>query len=211
MEKNTVEAEKLGFQKIHETFRPKILRYLTRLVGEHESEDLAQEVFVKINQGLESFRGESKLSTWIYRIATNTALDRMRSLSFRQMVQEEPLSNPITEDEIEVEDKDVWTGEKRPSADQELIRKEMNECIRNFIENLLADYKAVILLSEIEGLKNREIAEILGISLDTVKIRLHRAKVKLKKELETHCSFYRDEQNELSCNLKDALEELKRT
>jgi RNA polymerase sigma-70 factor (ECF subfamily) len=83
----------------------------------------------------------------------------------------------------------------------------MNECIRSFIDNLLADHKAVILLSEIEGLKNKEVAEILGITLDTVKIRLHRARAKLKKELEANCNLYRDEQNELACDLKQAFKE----
>lgn len=56
----------LGFQKIYDDFHLKILRYLRRLVGEHESEDLTQEVFVKVSQGLKDFRGGSKLSTWIY-------------------------------------------------------------------------------------------------------------------------------------------------
>ena len=63
------------FGKIYEDFRPRILRYLTRLVGEGEAEDLAQEVFVKIDRGLKTFRGESRISTWIYRIATHAAIE----------------------------------------------------------------------------------------------------------------------------------------
>ena len=199
--------DELEFQEIHDIFRPKIHRYLTRLVGEHEAEDLTQEVFAKVNQALKTFRGESQLSTWIYRIATNAAFDRLRSPSFRRMVQKRSANDSIAIGEIDPEDKDVWTGEKTPSLETSLIRKEMNECIRNFVENLPAEYRAVIVLSELEGLKNREIAEILGATLDTVKIRLHRARAKLKKELETHCSFYRDERNELACDLKSAFEE----
>ena len=64
------------FQKIYEDFRPKIIRYLTRMVGESEAEDLTQEVFTKIGQALKTFRGESQLSTWVYQIATHAALDR---------------------------------------------------------------------------------------------------------------------------------------
>ena len=56
----------LEFKKIYETFRAKILRYLARLVGAHEAEDLTQEVFLRINQALKSFRGEAQLSTWVY-------------------------------------------------------------------------------------------------------------------------------------------------
>ena len=181
------------FQEIFYTYQPKIQRYLTRMVGETEAEDLTQEVFVKIGQGLKSFRGLSSLSTWIYKIATNTALDKLRSSSFK---------NRPTMPESELEDLDTWTGEKKPSAEKQTIKKEMNKCIRDFIEKLPENYRSVMVLSEVEGQKGKEIAEILGISLDTVKIRLHRAKTKLKKELQNHCNFYRDEQNEFACDKK---------
>ena len=172
-----------------------------------EAEDLTHEVFIKINNSLRSFRGSSSLSTWIYRIATNTALDRLRSQDFKRSVQEIP---PISEDETDIEDKDVWTGRKITLPDQQLIRKEMNACIRGFIDSLPPDYRSVIVLGDLEEFKNHEIAEILGISLDTVKIRLHRARAKLRKQLETHCSFYRDEQNEFSCDLKSAMVEFRK-
>lgn len=196
-------AGELEFQNIHNMFRPKILRYLTRLVGRHEAEDLTQEVFVKVAQALTTFRGESQVSTWIYRIATNAALDRLRTSSFQQMTKRKLLDDSR---EGEVEDKDVWTGERPPSAEQQLIQKEMNNCIRDFIENLPENYRSVVVLSELEQLKNDEIAEVLGVTLDTVKIRLHRARAKLKKELEIHCSFYRDERNQLACDLKTAFD-----
>jgi len=199
----------LEFQKIYDTFQPKIHRYLTRLVGEHEAEDLTQEVFTKVSQGLKNFRGESQLSTWIYRIATNIAFDRLRNPSFQQMIQKRLSSDSTEEGKISTENV-VWTSERTPTIDQQLIRKEMNECIQNFIEKLPENYRTVLVLSELEGLKNREIAEILQVSLDTVKIRLHRARAKLKKELEIHCSFYRDERNELACDLKSAFEEFQK-
>jgi RNA polymerase sigma-70 factor, ECF subfamily len=160
---------------------------------------------------MKSFRGKSQLSTWIYRIATNAALDRLRSPSFQRMAQEKLSNDSIVEDKIGIEDKDVWTGEETPSVEQELIWKEMNECIRNFIEKLPENYRTILVLSELEGLKNHEIAEILRVNLDTVKIRLHRARAKLKNELETHCSFYRDERNELACDLKITFKEFRKT
>jgi RNA polymerase sigma-70 factor (ECF subfamily) len=83
----------------------------------------------------------------------------------------------------------------------------MNSCIRNYIENLPENYRTVVILSELEGVKNKEIAEILNISLDNVKIRLHRARAQLRKKLESNCSFYRNEQNELSCDLRNEYEE----
>ncbi|MFQ5652691.1 MAG: RNA polymerase sigma factor [bacterium] len=198
---------KLEFDTIYETFRPGITRYLARLVGEDEAEDLTQEVFVKVNQSLKGFRGESRLSTWIYRIATNAALDRLRSASFRRTRQSRSFDGASAQDKTAIEDKDVWRDEKPLLADQQLIRKEMNACIRDFVDRLPENYKTVLVLSELEDLKNREIAQILGITIDTVKIRLHRARTKLKKELETHCSFYRDERNEFACDLKRAFDQ----
>lgn len=189
-------ANELEFQKIYDTFQPKILRYLTRFIGESEAEDLTQETFVKVHQALENFRDESQLSTWIYRIATNTALDRLRSPSFQRGAQTS-LSESL--DVNGIADKVICTEEKKPLIEQQLIREEMNECIRGYIEKLPESYRTVLVLSEWEGLRNNEIAEILGVTLNIIKIRLHRAKSKLKEELETHCEFYWVE--EMPCNV----------
>ncbi len=195
--------QKFDFREIYTTFQPKILGYLSRMLGGNEAEDLTQEVFVKVDKALRNFRGESQLSTWIYRIATNTALDRLRSASFKQQERESILGDPASENLTEPEDKNVWTGEKKPDTDQQLIRQEMNSCIREYIDQLPDDHRAVMLLSEVEGFKNREIAEILDVSLDTVKIRLHRARAGLKESLGNHCNFYLDERSELGCDRKD--------
>ena len=71
------------FQDIYLQFHPLVQRYLTRIVGEYEAEDLTQEVFIRVSQALPGFHGESKLSTWIYRIATNAAVDRLRAPFFQ--------------------------------------------------------------------------------------------------------------------------------
>ncbi len=179
------------FSTIYSEYYPKIVRYLKRLVGELEAEDTAQEVFVKINRSLESFRGESSLSTWIYRIATNMAMDHLRKPSSR-------ILQPVEE----CDEEDAGPVDTAPQHDTLLVRKDMNACIRGIVDSLPEDYRTVLVLSEFEGLPNAEIAEVLGISLDTTKIRLHRARTKLRKALETHCNFYRDERNELSCDPK---------
>ncbi len=180
----------LEFEKIHADFRPKLRRYLSHLVGEPDAEDLTQEAFVKINRALKDFRGESTLSTWLYRIATNVALDKLRRRSGRTITMSRWSDDSMENDETEIQDRDVWTGEDTPSVEQQLVRKEMNECIRSFIDKLPEAYRTVMVLSELEEFKNSEIAEILNVTLDTVKIRLHRARAMLKEELETHCEFY---------------------
>ncbi|MGB5894442.1 MAG: sigma-70 family RNA polymerase sigma factor [Ignavibacteriaceae bacterium] len=202
-----MKSDELEFNRIFKEYQPKILRYLTRLTGRYEAEDLSQEVFIKVESGLKNFRGESKLSTWIYRIATNTAVDRMRSPSFKYKVNDTTSPEAEQENDLDIEDKDQFTGEKTELTDQQYIRKEMNSCIRNFIESLPENYKSVVILSELEELKNHEIADILNITLDTVKIRLHRARAQLRKKLESNCSLYQNEQNELSCDLKEEYNE----
>jgi RNA polymerase sigma-70 factor (ECF subfamily) len=189
----------LDFKEIYEEFQPKIRHYLTELAGPTEAEDLTQEVFEKVSSALEGFRGESKLSTWLYRIATNTALDKLRSSSFRRASENTPL-----EGSAGVHDGNIWSGQKKTSTDQEFIRKEMSACVREYMEDLPPDYKAVIILSDFGGFKNGEIADILQVSLDTVKIRLHRARAALKKKLDDGCNFYRNEQNVLACDRKPA-------
>ena len=105
-------AGELEFQRTHDTFRPKIHRYLTRWVGEPEAEDLTQEVFIKVSRAMKDSRGDAQLSTWIYRIATNAAIDKMRAPSFRQATQTSSLN-----DANETEGKDVCLGEDTPSSD----------------------------------------------------------------------------------------------
>jgi len=175
-------AGELDFERIYDTFGPKIQRYLTRLVGEHEAEDLTQEVFLKVSQALQTFRGESELSTWIYRIATNAAIDKMRTSSFQQGARASSL-----DDSEEAEEKALGAGEETSSLELRLMRKERYECFVDFVGNLPANYRTVVALSELEELTNNEIAQVLGLSLDVVKIRLHRGRAMLLKELKSHC------------------------
>jgi len=188
----------LNFHKIHDSYQLKIFRYLSNLIDEYEAEDLTQEVFAKVSRNLETFRGESHVSTWIYRIATNLAIDRIRYCML-------PFVDPLRRAEApfdtheEIEDRNIWTGEKPYSAEQNLIRGEMTNCIRSCLENLPETFRVVLVLSELESFRNKEIAEITGVTLETVKIRLHRARALLRKEIERNCIVYRDERNELAC------------
>jgi RNA polymerase sigma-70 factor (ECF subfamily) len=191
----------LNFSDIYDEYHEKLLHYLQRMIGKTDAEDVTQEVFVKIDNGLKDFKGKSSLSTWVYRIATNTALDKLHSRAFRQNKQKISLS--VAGDESEAEEKDIHAQEKELSAEREAIRNEMNECIREFVDKLPENYRTVIILSELKDLKNQEIADILGVSLEAVKIRLHRARIRLKEEFEAGCEFYHDEDGELACDRKN--------
>jgi RNA polymerase sigma-70 factor (ECF subfamily) len=189
---------KPDFQDIYDDYYPKLVRYLTGLVGEADAEDLTQEAMVKINNGLDQFRGESALSTWIYRIATNVARDRFRSAAYK--------ADSVTDGADDEEFSARLDSSAPPPRDLEntTVRKEMNTWIRGFIDGLPEEYREPLILKDIEGLTNSEIAEVLGISLDNTKIRLHRARAALKNLLEQGCDFHRDQENEFGCEPKDS-------
>ena len=196
----------MDFQEIYNEFQPKILHYLSRMMGPEEAEDAAQEVFEKVNRSLDGFKGQSKFSTWIYRIATNTAIDKLRSASFKQSAYQAEL-----EEAVGTKARNTWTGQAQTSVDQKVIRKEMSECVQEYIDRLPPDYSTILILSEIEGFKNKEVAEILQISLENAKVRLHRAKARLKKELDNGCDFYHNEDGALACDRKPILIQDKNT
>jgi len=89
-----------------------------------------------------------------------------------------------------------------PVSDRIVIRKAMSDCVNEFIDDLPPDYRAVIVLSDLEGFASQEIAQILGISLDNVKIRLHRGRSRLKKALQEGCEFYYTRENTFACDRK---------
>ena len=126
------------FEEIYQEFQPKIRHYLSRMLGDQLAEDIAQEVFAKISRRLDSFKGRSSFSTWIYRIATNAALDKLRSPSFKRSSEHSTL-----EDSAETEDRNAWTGQAEPFVDQEVIRKEMSDCVREFVDRLPPDYRGL--------------------------------------------------------------------
>ena len=185
-------ADAFDFEALYATYFLRIVRYLTRLVGPEGAEDLAQEVFIKISRSLGEFRGESSLSTWVYRVATNAAWDRLRSAEHRSSVS---AVSPCGDEDVAVPDLGV-------SAEQQVIRGEMSECVRSLVDELPESYRTVLVLSEIEGLRDAEIADVLGVTLETVKIRLHRARARLRKAMEEQCRLYRDRDSTLLCDLK---------
>jgi RNA polymerase sigma-70 factor (ECF subfamily) len=187
----------IDFTEVYNEFQPRILKYLSRLMGRDEAEDITQEVFEKVSRKLETLKEQSKLSTWLYRIATNAAFDRLRSPSLKHTSQHTPL-----EKIADTETRNVWNGQRETAIDQDVIRKEMSACVREYIDKLPPDHRTVLLLSEIEGFNNKEISDILQISLENVKIRLHRARSAIKKELDNGCDFYQNEQGSLACDRK---------
>lgn len=152
-----------AFEKIYNANYPKVFRLCQGYTNGDEalSKDLAQEVFIKCWQHRHSFRNQSNISTWIYRIAVNTCLLELRK---KKSV---PISNHL---------KHLDASDDPVADSKEFQLQQLYQCIRK----LNTDNKTIILL-ELEGLPQKEIAEIMGLSHEAIRVRIHRIKNELTK------------------------------
>ena len=180
--------------------RERVRSVLVRLVGEAEADDLTQEVFVRVTRALPEFRGEASVATWILRIARGVGLDHLRSR--RHGEAKRTVSLTPAEPEAGNDAASVPEPREEAEAPRRLVRTEMSACVREYVERLAPEHRAVIELKDLEGLTNAEIGERLGVSVDNAKIRLHRARQALRRELEHGCEFYQSETGALACDRK---------
>ncbi len=174
--------------------RPALLNYIRGLVRNPQvAEDLTQEAMLRAHQGIAGLKDPDRLLPWLYRIATNACRDHFRK---EKRAGE---SFPGGGDSISLED---LRDENAPQLDKVIECAEMGACVRRYFERLPDAYRAVILLHDLEGMTNPEIAKLLGISLDTAKVRLHRARNRLRELLVDVCEFYTDERGILVCARK---------
>lgn len=156
----------------------KIYSHLLRLVGNPEdAKELLQETFLSVYRGLSGFKGDSAFSTWVYRIATNHALMRLRKKN-PETVGFEEISVPSHE-ELKRRTISDWDIDPKEAV----LRKEVRRILDEAIQALPPTYKAVVLLRDVEDLSTAETAQILEISEGAVKTRLHRARMCLREAL----------------------------
>jgi RNA polymerase sigma-70 factor (ECF subfamily) len=187
----------LTSEAIFEQYRDKIYRYILSMVRDPaEAEDLTQETFLRAHLKLESLQDRAALTVWLYRIATHVCYDRFRQSSYRRAPQ--PLDAALDDGQAEAQ----WADVDAPRLDQVIEQNEMSACVQEFIEQLPDSYRVVILLHDLHGLTNPEIAQMLGHSLGAVKIRLHRARRQLKAALTAACDFSHDERGVFVCERK---------
>ncbi|MFT3830478.1 MAG: sigma-70 family RNA polymerase sigma factor [Opitutaceae bacterium] len=180
--------------------RERVRRSLVRLVGEAEADDLTQEVFVRVARALPEFRGEAHVTTWILRIARRVGLDHLRSR--RHGEAKRTISLAPAEPETDSDADSVPEPHEEAEAPRRLVRAEMSTCVREYVARLAPEHRAMIELKDLEGLSGPEIAARLGVSVHNAKIRLHRARQALRRELERGCEFYQSETGTLTCDRK---------
>lgn len=160
-----------AFEELVVAHQDRVFRLVLRMLGDAaEAEDVSQEVFVAVHQALPRFRGDSRLSTWIWRIAKNQAINRLKS---RERHETEDLAT-TPEDQL---------GEHKPLPDAIVDEHERRIAVQRAVARLEPHARLVVALRDLEGLSYEEIAEILEEPLGTVKSRLHRARLRLAELL----------------------------
>jgi RNA polymerase sigma-70 factor (ECF subfamily) len=167
--------------------RGRIQGYLATLVGAADAEDLVQEAFTRAHQARASYLRGASIASWVRRIARNVAIDHLRRGA----------AAPVATRPLDDEDATVVAREADP--ERRVIRAEMRSCIVNLVRTLPERDADVIVLGDLRGLKDQEVADALGITLGAAKICLHRARARLRRMMNRSCELYRDEDG-LACD-----------
>ncbi|MBI4011416.1 MAG: sigma-70 family RNA polymerase sigma factor [Candidatus Rokubacteria bacterium] len=161
-------------------FGPKTYRLALRITGKPEdAQEVAQDVMWTVVRKIDTFKGDSALGSWIYRITANTAYQKLRGRKGREEVSWETLLPAFDSDGHFAEPVRDWTQAFEDPA----LQAEARARLREAIDSLPPDYRTAFVLHDMEGLPNPEIAELLGISLPAVKSRVHRSRLFLRHRL----------------------------
>lgn len=171
-----------AFETLVLEYEKNVYNIALRMTGNSEdAADMTQEAFIKAYNSLQSFRGDSKFSVWLYRIVSNVCLDFLRSKNRRPTV-----SLSVEDDDGEDAQLDVADESQLPEL--LLDRKLTRDSVRRGLDSLPPDYRQILLLREIQGLSYDEIAQALSLEVGTVKSRIFRARKRL-------CTFLIDDGN----------------
>ena len=176
--KQVLKGDRNAFGEIVELYKDKVFQLSFRMLGNrHEAEDIAQEAFIRAFVNIQSFNMNLKFSTWLYRIATNLCIDRIRKKKPDYYLDAE-----VAGAEGLTMYSQIPSKLRLPEEDVESL--ELHDTIQNEIMKLPEKYRSVIILKYIEELSLKEISEILDMPLGTVKTRIHRGREALRKRLQ---------------------------
>jgi RNA polymerase sigma-70 factor (ECF subfamily) len=170
-------------------------RYLEHYVGDRTlAEDLRQETLIRMAAGYSGFAGRSSPKTWAFAIANRVAADYFRLPERRAKM-------------VDI-DEAADCPDPEPSIGQRLVEAEMYGCVRQVIDSLPETFRAALILHDLEGLTAEQTAAACECSVATAKIRIHRARQRLKEALDRQCSFYHDDQGVFRCDRKPPVSSL---
>jgi RNA polymerase sigma-70 factor (ECF subfamily) len=176
----------MEFLEVYDQHYDRVKKFVLALVKDQwVADDLIQETFMKVGDRMHTLKDPAKISSWIYRIAHNLCQDHFRGLK-REKSTASDLGAPLE------------TIECVPPQGA-LEQHQMGLCVQDKVNLLPDSLRTVLVLYDVVEMSHKEIAAILDISLENVKVRIHRARKKLKSILEDRCTFQRDERNVLVC------------
>jgi RNA polymerase sigma-70 factor, ECF subfamily len=189
-------AETVDAGQLFQSYHDRIYRYVLRLVKDPAAaEDLTQETFLRAYRRGDSLRDPQTVRGWLYRIATHVCLDRLRQ-------RKPPVSLDSAGGNEEDRDRIETPCSPSPSPLEITERKETSACVQRCLDFLPDKYRVVILLREAHALTAAEMADLLGVTVTTVKIRLHRARRMLQQVMEVGCAVSQDRQGVPTCQPK---------
>jgi RNA polymerase sigma-70 factor (ECF subfamily) len=178
------DRDERAFREIVELHGDRVFNLTYRMLGNREeAEDIAQEVFITVFKSIESFRGDSKFSTWLYRVAANHCKNRIKYLARRHDRQQDEYDEGRERDSAAV---GLTSGNPMPRPDKHLEGVELEQLMQQAIAELDEEHRLLIVLRDVEELSYEEICEITGLRDGTVKSRLHRARMALRKKMLKH-------------------------
>jgi RNA polymerase sigma-70 factor, ECF subfamily len=176
------DRDERAFRELVDAHRDRVFNITYRMLGNRaEAEDVAQEVFIAVFKTIDSFREESKFSTWLYRVTVNHCKNRIKYLARRHERDRDEL------DEASPSANNAALGPtKGVRPDRALEGAQMEVLLQEAIASLDEEHRAVVILRDVEELSIEEICDITGLPDGTVKSRLHRARAALRKKLARH-------------------------
>ena len=185
-----LKGSEASFGELITRYETKVFNLAMRLTrSEDDAEEILQDVFVTLYRKLASFEGKSAFSSWLYRITANASFMKLRKRKSRAMVSLEdfqPYSRMAQ----------TMDHDYRSRTDSRVMSYELRENLEQAIEKLPEDYRAVFLLRDVDGLSNKEVADIMGISIPAVKSRLHRSRMMLRRRLRKIYDQVREDKND---------------
>lgn len=170
-----------AFEQLVSRYQNKIIGFVARMLNDaDEAEDVAQEVFIKAYRSLDSFRGASSFSTWLYRIATNLCIDRARKRK-RSPKSAYSLDEPIDKDDEGSGGRELpdWSAEPQQGVERDELRRQVRQTMAEMPEKL----RTVLVMCDLQGMAYEEIAAALDCPIGTVKSRLFHARADLARRL----------------------------
>ena len=176
----------MKIQEIYDQYNAKVKRFIKAMVKDDWAvDDLLQETFYKAGKNIGSLAEPDKVSSWLYKIAYNVCIDHFRLQKKETTHQQTILKKKKPGKEI--------------SILQKMEQQEMSLCVQKMIDLLPEQLRSVLVFYDVLEFRHREISEILSISVENSKVRLHRARKKMKSILKENCTFEKDDRNVLVC------------